>query len=557
MSATDEIDRHSPGRTRIVVLVLIAISILPVASPSHHSTVAGSRAAETGAATPAVPPSVDSQPSDITADPIEPSEPDVSLVNSDTVALLSSDSDIVLAPGDQRELTFAYSVTTPRAETAVRAELLHDDGSPALKWRAWIRTVHGNWLGGGHATAASDTESVAAGSSFSVSVLIEAPADAAPASVAYLHLGSTVTLDSAVVELGVANGAPLATFVVIPESPESEGGQGDSTAVELPGEIGGTGQAELAVPATPERAGPQMPAMTEADSAGDLIGVLHAVTTNASTVDGASALSCATPSASEVVPGEQVDLTCEYRATHQDHLPPVSAMLAEGSGWEVAIGESVTDGFVWTDRGERASWAPPPERNGESAELLVRLYAPLEAGPGERAVVVIDHGGGETDVIWTVIARDGNVLAPMNLSCSPYVTFAGSTPEWVAAYSNNERRIDGEITYAVSTDGPCGWSVTMSATAFEYSGAHDGVSLAPARLAFESSRLTDVTGVREGTVRGTFGSPVTLLVADSDTSDVTIEHTLALSVTLPGGTAPGVYRSTLTVTVTSNGDPGG
>jgi hypothetical protein len=151
---------------------------------------------------------------------------------------------------------------------------------------------------------------------------------------------------------------------------------------------------------------------------------------------------------------------------------------------------------------------------------------------------------------------------PVNLIAGALTASAVDLSLPPVAYSNNDQVSSGRVTLVVTdTRGTgSGWSVTVTASAFVYSG------LAPAQPDIPAGSLTltgagapiYVSGQPIGaggpvatTASGSFNVAGTVIVASPGWGSGTYSQPLDVELTIPGGSAAGTYTAELTITTSA------
>jgi outer membrane biosynthesis protein TonB len=148
------------------------------------------------------------------------------------------------------------------------------------------------------------------------------------------------------------------------------------------------------------------------------------------------------------------------------------------------------------------------------------------------------------ETVFQATATDGSHTASASV--------VESSLDWDFEASFGDQQATGSLTYKVSGSGCSGWNVSLAANPFTYTGEAQGSALEPGHLQLASTgepvpELGDGTGVTATGVIGSLDEPRTVLTAASGHGDGTYQQRLNVSITVPGGTPPGTYSSTITV----------
>ena len=136
-----------------------------------------------------------------------------------------------------------------------------------------------------------------------------------------------------------------------------------------------------------------------------------------------------------------------------------------------------------------------------------------------------------------------------------------------ASYQNAPQNVTGTMTLTAddSRGSSAGWSVSIEASDFVYSGANGGTDIPAANFALTSAQqptalagqpvsLVDSTGPQipiEGIVFGSLESPVKTLRATAAYGNGTYSQSLGVTLTIPGQSKVGTYTGALTTTISA------
>ena len=176
----------------------------------------------------------------LTPDPTPTPEPTSTpaLPNTDTLTAASSVAPITLDPGQKQQYAFVYTVTTPRTGTAMHAALRLADGSPAIGWGLGAQAGGGDWVSGDGAVDVTEWSTLVPVATFTLSIIVTAPAGGDTEQTASLYISSTAHTDRGD-ETGVEASGPLASLTVVLPPPEPNSLSCDAlTTTEIaPGEV--------------------------------------------------------------------------------------------------------------------------------------------------------------------------------------------------------------------------------------------------------------------------------------------------------------------------------
>ncbi|MEA2677854.1 MAG: WxL domain surface cell wall-binding [Chloroflexota bacterium] len=135
------------------------------------------------------------------------------------------------------------------------------------------------------------------------------------------------------------------------------------------------------------------------------------------------------------------------------------------------------------------------------------------------------------------------------------------------AYQNAAHDVTGTMTVTAddSRGSSAGWSVSIQASAFVYTGAAAGTNIPAANFALTSAQqptmlagqpvsLVASTGPQipiEGIVFGSLASPLKTIRATAAYGNGTYSQDLGVTLTIPGQSKVGTYTGTLTTTISA------
>lgn len=563
------------GSERLRVLswclgVVVAVALVPVITIAQDANENAPGSAGS-AATPGAPVGQGS------GDPLGDPEPETSeatsvalhVMNTDTVSIAGPTGLVTLTTGERREFALTYAITTPRLETAVTAELRAADSGAATGWQVHMRAGQGEWSGDGPRADLVETASVDPGTSLEIALRVTAPIEVTAEYTVDLHISSNVTNELGELEAGIdAYQPPIATLRVVPALPAE---QPLVTEINDSNRRGIEGSAEVESNAAPDQGTPTSPsplpttvatpAPEETEGLVDTIALVAAGIDRTVTVEPGGSLSCDVTGSATAAPGGYVDLTCMHKPAEGETDIRVTASFSEveGDGWKIAIGEVGAGETRFGPPGDTPTWEPEQVPHADQGtELIVRVFVPADSDSSQWATIDV-YTGQEPEPVatWTINVSDNPISALATSPCNPTIAFTSSPVAWDSGFLVNEQRFDREIAYEVTAQEGCAWSVTLAATAFTYSGSYGGEPILPSALTFESIGLSAGDGVREVENRKSLVRPRVVLAADAGAPAGVSEHRLLIVLTLPAEAAPGSYRSTITVTVAEDLDPGG
>jgi hypothetical protein len=150
-----------------------------------------------------------------TVTPMRTLTPTPRIPNTDTLTPASDMSPVTLQPGQTRQYTYIYAATTPRTGTTIHAELRADGGS-ADGWLLQAQAGAGALIGSGTTVDVTETGSLTPGSTFPLTIAVQAPANVIAPQTVSLYIGSTATAESGEVERGVPGAERAAQLAVTP-----------------------------------------------------------------------------------------------------------------------------------------------------------------------------------------------------------------------------------------------------------------------------------------------------------------------------------------------------
>jgi hypothetical protein len=165
-------------------------------------------------------------------------------------------------------------------------------------------------------------------------------------------------------------------------------------------------------------------------------------------------------------------------------------------------------------------------------------------------IAPVTGGVAGTETNGPTFAFAANATLPAQAASASIVN---SSLAWQFAASFDDQTAAGSLTYRITGAGCSGWSVSMAASAFTYIGSTPGSSIPANSLTLTTGGPTSVisgdgTGVAPTSVTGGLGTTRKVISAQPGAGNGTYEQSLGVSVTVPGGTTVGSYRSTITVT---------
>jgi hypothetical protein len=144
-------------------------------------------------------------------------------------------------------------------------------------------------------------------------------------------------------------------------------------------------------------------------------------------------------------------------------------------------------------------------------------------------------------------------LTSSNPAQTVSASIVSSSLDWSFPFSFNHQSAAGSLTYRVAASGCSGWSVSVKAGSFTHSGSAPGSTI-PASSVFLATTGApsvisgDGTGVAATGTAGELATNRKIISAQPGRGSGTYQQDLGITVTVPGGTTVGSYRSTITVT---------
>ncbi len=261
------------------------------------------------------------------------------------------------------------------------------------------------------------------------------------------------------------------------------------------------------------------------------------------------------PEGPSIIRGASQEITCAVNVPSDLRDTAIgirSVTIKAPAGWAVtpSVDHTVDDKGAMTITPDPSTIVQPGATWSFTMNVAPACSAPATGGWTISARVVAIRGGETGDVVdlpetmFQATATDGSHTASASV--------VESVLDWDFAASFHDQHATGSLTYEVSGSGCSGWNVSLAANPFIYTGEAGGASLEPRHLQLVSTGepITgsgDGTGVTATGVTGSLDEPRTVLTAASGDGDGTYQQQLGVSITVPGGTPPGIYRSTITV----------
>jgi hypothetical protein len=128
-----------------------------------------------------------------------------------------------------------------------------------------------------------------------------------------------------------------------------------------------------------------------------------------------------------------------------------------------------------------------------------------------------------------------------------------SSLAWNQTVSFSDTQVDGTLRYRIVASGCSGWSVSVSAGPYVYTGPFGGADIPASNLQLTASGPPDViagsaTGVTRVNATGSMATARKVLTASNGAGNGTYEQQLDFSLTIPGSSRVGTYQSTVTLT---------
>lgn len=145
-------------------------------------------------------------------------------------------------------------------------------------------------------------------------------------------------------------------------------------------------------------------------------------------------LACDVAGERTLVAGDVDETRCTYVASDPDAPVDITASveMASGDGWllEVEPVSAGGTGMGTSERGAMVIWSiAGPLAPGESFDIVIRVYVPFDAEPGQRATIAVTSGASGIELTWDVtVAVPGASLvedqvvhsSSAGLTCSPH-----------------------------------------------------------------------------------------------------------------------------------------
>lgn len=134
-----------------------------------------------------------------------------------------------------------------------------------------------------------------------------------------------------------------------------------------------------------------------------------------------------------------------------------------------------------------------------------------------------------------------------------FASLVSSTLDWSLPFALTSQTASGTLTYRVTGAGCSGWSVSVAARPFTYTGSAPGSSIPANNVTLTTARPPSVisgngTGVATTGATGGLGTARKVISAQSGAGNGTFQQVLDVSVTIPAAANIGTYRSTVTIT---------
>jgi hypothetical protein len=144
-------------------------------------------------------------------------------------------------------------------------------------------------------------------------------------------------------------------------------------------------------------------------------------------------------------------------------------------------------------------------------------------------------------------------LASTNPATTVSASFNTASVTLSAPFSLDDRTVSGSLSYRATGAGCTGWSVSVTAQPFTYSGSNPGSAIPVDNLVLTNAGAPSVisgngTGVASTSATGGLGTTRKVMTAQPGTGNGSYEQVLTVAVTVPGGTDIGTYRSRMTIT---------
>jgi hypothetical protein len=143
-----------------------------------------------------------------------------------------------------------------------------------------------------------------------------------------------------------------------------------------------------------------------------------------------------------------------------------------------------------------------------------------------------------------------------NPAQSVSASIVSSSLDWTFKASYESQSASGTLTYRVTASGCSGWSTSVSASQFAYTGLAGQSNLPADSLVLTSAGPpssipgTD-TGVASTGQTGGLGTARKVITAQPGRGNGSYEQQLGMVMNLPAGTSGGTYQSTITVTTSA------
>lgn len=262
-------------------------------------------------------------------------------------------------------------------------------------------------------------------------------------------------------------------------------------------------------------------------------------------------LTC-TPASVTARPGQASSVTCTYsgRASLGTRQVTLTRLTVPApTGWTIASATGTVSGttLTITPNATIAYSATSPQSYAFTFTLTPSCAASTTA---QSMQVASAFTFGSTSTI-----TGAAVAVPVARATASSLTMSvqDSTLSWNRTVSFQDSTVDGTLTYRVVASSCTGWSVSVSASPYAYTGPHGGAAIPASNLQLTNAGIPVVIagsapGVSRVNTTGSMATSRKVLTASSGAGIGTYEQQLDFSLTIPGGSRAGTYQSTITLT---------
>lgn len=240
-------------------------------------------------------------------------------------------------------------------------------------------------------------------------------------------------------------------------------------------------------------------------------------------------------------------VTCVITSATETPVTIDSVAVSSLPGWTISFD---------TGNLAEAGWVMTPDAPVSSARsyafafsLTPSCEAPAKAQPIGVTTLLASNDGTFAPLTIITAARSESAVASTSITDADLD--AG------VAYSPQPQEVMTSLTYRINASGCSEWNVQVAASDFTYAGEHADAYTDPLTLQLASSSLTAVSGEAIGVTQtppGSLEQPLDVLSAAPGRGIGVFDQTLNLITSVPGGAPAGSYSSTVTITITGDGN---